>query len=33
VVTVRYRISDRLALEAVQGTLSQRAGINWRLER
>jgi translocation and assembly module TamB len=33
VVTLRYRINSRLSLEAVQGTLSQRAGINFRLER
>lgn len=33
VVTLRYRISDRISLEAIQGTLSQRAGINFRLER
>lgn len=33
VITLRYRISDRLSLEASQGTLSQKAGINFRVER
>jgi translocation and assembly module TamB len=33
VVTLRYRISDRLSLEASQGTLNQRAGINYRVEK
>jgi translocation and assembly module TamB len=33
VVTLRYRINDKLSLEAVQGTLSQRAGINYRVEK
>ena len=33
VVTVRYRISDKVSLEAVQGTLSQKAGINYRIEK
>ena len=33
VVTLRYRINDRLSLEASQGTLNQRAGINFRVER
>ena len=33
VVTLRYRISDKVSLEAVQGTLSQRAGINYRIEK
>jgi len=33
VVTLRYRINDRLSLEAVQGTLNQKAGINYRIEK
>ncbi|HEV7717028.1 MAG TPA: translocation/assembly module TamB domain-containing protein [Steroidobacteraceae bacterium] len=33
VVTLRYRISDKVSLEAVQGTLSQKAGINYRIEK
>jgi translocation and assembly module TamB len=33
VVTLRYRISDRVSLEAVQGTLSQKAGISYRIEK
>ena len=33
VVTLRYRINDKLSLEAVQGTLSQKAGINYRVEK
>ena len=33
VVTLRYRISNRVSLEAVQGTLNQRAGINYRIEK
>ncbi len=33
VVTLRYRISKRFSLEAVQGTLSQRAGVNYRVEK
>jgi len=33
VVTLRYRISNKVSLEAVQGTLSQKAGINYRIEK
>ena len=33
VVTLRYRISSKVSLEAVQGTLSQKAGINYRVEK
>jgi translocation and assembly module TamB len=33
VVTLRYRISDKVSLEASQGTLSQKAGINYRIEK
>jgi translocation and assembly module TamB len=33
VVTLRYRISRKVNLEAVQGTLSQKAGINYRVEK
>jgi translocation and assembly module TamB len=33
VVTLRYRVSDRVSIEASQGTQSQRAGINFRLEK
>jgi translocation and assembly module TamB len=33
VITLRYRISDKLSLEAAQGPLNQRAGINYRIER
>ena len=33
VVTLRYRISNKVSLEAVQGTLSQKAGINYRVEK
>jgi translocation and assembly module TamB len=33
VVTLRYRINSKVNLEAVQGTLSQKAGINYRVEK
>lgn len=33
VVTLRYRLSSKVSVEAVQGTLSQRAGINYRVEK
>jgi len=33
VVTLRYRLSRSLALEAEQGTLNSRAGIEFRKER
>jgi translocation and assembly module TamB len=33
VVTLRYRISDKLSVEAVQGPLDQKAGINYRIEK
>jgi translocation and assembly module TamB len=33
VVTIRYRINDRVSFEAVQGPLRQKAGINYRIER
>ena len=33
VVTLRYRISDKLSLEASQGPLNQKAGINYRIEK
>ena len=33
IVTLRYRINDRVSFEAVQGTLSQKASINYRIER
>ncbi|MEJ0038778.1 MAG: translocation/assembly module TamB domain-containing protein [Gammaproteobacteria bacterium] len=33
VVTLRYRISNRISLEAAQGPISQKAGINYRIEK
>jgi translocation and assembly module TamB len=33
VVTLRYRLSRALSLEAEQGTLNSRAGIEFRKER
>ncbi len=33
VLTLRYRINDKLSLEAAQGPLNQKAGINYRIER
>lgn len=33
VVTLRYRISEKVSLEASQGPLSQKAGITYRIER
>ncbi|MEJ1960466.1 MAG: translocation/assembly module TamB domain-containing protein [Gammaproteobacteria bacterium] len=33
VVTLRYRLSEKVSLEAVQGTLNQKAGINYRIEK
>jgi translocation and assembly module TamB len=33
VVTLRYRLSSKVSLEAVQGSISQRAGINYRVEK
>jgi translocation and assembly module TamB len=33
VVTLRYRISDKVSLEASQGPLNQKAGINYRIEK
>jgi translocation and assembly module TamB len=33
VVTLRYRINDKVSLEAVQGSLSQRAGVTYRIEK
>jgi translocation and assembly module TamB len=33
VVTLRYRVSDRVSVEASQGPLNQRAGIDYRIER
>jgi translocation and assembly module TamB len=33
VVTLRYRINNKVSLEAVQGSVSQRAGINYRVEK
>jgi translocation and assembly module TamB len=33
VVTLRYRVSSKVSLEAVQGSISQRAGINYRVEK
>jgi autotransporter translocation and assembly factor TamB len=32
-VTLRYRLSSKVSLEAVQGSISQRAGINYRVEK
>ena len=33
VITLKYKLSDRVSLEAAQGPLSQRAGINYKVER
>jgi translocation and assembly module TamB len=33
VVTLRYRLNDRLSVDASQGTQQSRAGINFRTER
>jgi translocation and assembly module TamB len=33
VVTLRYRINTKVSLEAVQGPLNQKAGINYRIEK
>jgi translocation and assembly module TamB len=33
VVTLRYRISDKVALEASQGPINQRAGVTYKVER
>ena len=33
VVTLRYRINEKLSLEASQGPLNQKAGINYRIEK
>ncbi|HEY1284312.1 MAG TPA: translocation/assembly module TamB domain-containing protein [Steroidobacteraceae bacterium] len=33
VVTLRYRINSKVSLEAVQGPLNQKAGINYRIEK
>jgi translocation and assembly module TamB len=33
VVTLRYRISSKVSLEASQGPVNQRAGINYRIEK
>lgn len=33
VVTLRYRLSRKVSVEASQGPLQQRAGINYRIER
>lgn|GEM_PF-204301 len=33
VVTVRYRVNDRISIEASQGPQNQKAGINYRVER
>jgi translocation and assembly module TamB len=33
VVTLRYRVSSKVSLEASQGPLSQKAGINYRIEK
>src|SRR5918995_227524 len=32
-VTLRYRISDQVALEASQGPINQRAGVTYKVER
>jgi translocation and assembly module TamB len=33
VVTLRYRLSSKVSLEASQGPLNQKAGINYRIEK
>ena len=33
VVTLRYRINSKVSLEASQGPLNQKAGINYRIEK
>ena len=33
VVTLRYRVSSKVSLEASQGPLNQKAGINYRIEK
>ena len=33
ILTLRYRISNRISLEAQQGPISQKAGINFRIEK
>ena len=33
VVTLRYRISDKVSLEASQGPLNQRAGVTYKVEK
>jgi translocation and assembly module TamB len=33
ILTLRYRISNRISLEAQQGPISQKAGINYRIEK
>jgi len=33
ILTLRYRISNRVSLEAQQGPISQKAGINYRVEK
>lgn len=33
ILTLRYRISNRISLEAQQGPISQKAGINYRVEK
>ncbi|MEP7243814.1 MAG: translocation/assembly module TamB domain-containing protein [Gammaproteobacteria bacterium] len=33
VITLRYRINSKVSLEAVQGPLNQKAGINYRIEK
>lgn len=33
ILTLRYRISNRFSLEAQQGPVSQKAGINYRVEK
>jgi len=33
ILTLRYRISNRVSLEAQQGPISQKAGVNYRIEK
>jgi translocation and assembly module TamB len=33
ILTLRYRISNRISLEAQQGPISQKAGVNYRVEK
>ena len=33
VVTLRYKINNKVSLDAIQGTLDRRAGLSYRIEK